>query len=51
MTHEQREKLSHILGRIEGLTWAVEDQAINEGFCDVAEEIAKLLKEDGEKDD
>lgn len=50
MTQEQREKLSHILGRIEGLTWAVEDQAINEGFCDVAEDIAKLLKE-GKPDD
>lgn len=46
MTQEQREKLSHLLGMIEGLTWAVEDQDINEGFCGVVEELAKLLKED-----
>ena len=46
MTQEQREKLYHILGMIEGLTWAVEDQAINEGFCGVAEDFAVLLKED-----
>ena len=46
MTQEQRESLSHILGMIEGLTWAVEDKVINEGFCGVVEDLAKLLKED-----
>ena len=46
MTLEQRENLFQILGRIEGLTWAVEDPDINEGFCGVVEDIAKLLKED-----
>ena len=46
MTQEQREKLFQILGRIEGLTWAVEDHDINEGFCGVAEDISQLLKED-----
>ena len=46
MKQEQREKLFHILGMIEGLTWGVEDNAINEGFCGVVEDLAKLLKED-----
>ena len=46
MTHEQREKLHEIMGRIFGLTWSVEDQQINEGFCSVVEDLAKLLKED-----
>lgn len=46
MTQEQREKLSHILGMIEGLSWAVENNIINEGFCGVVEELDKLLKED-----
>lgn len=46
MTQEQREKLYHILGSIEGLTWGVEDPHINEGFCGVAEDLAILLKED-----
>lgn len=46
MNQEQREKLFQILGRIEGLTWAVEDTDINEGFCGVAEDLCNLLKED-----
>ena len=33
MTKEQREKLFEIMGMIDGLTWAVEDPHINEGFC------------------
>ena len=48
MTQEQREKLYNLLGMIDGLTWAVEDQAINEGFCGVVEDLAKLLKEDAQ---
>ena len=51
MTQEQREKLFEIMGRIDGLGWGVEDQQISEGFCGVVEDLAKLLKEDGEKDD
>ena len=46
MTQEQREKLYHILGSIEGLTWGVKDQQISDGFCGVAEDLAKLLEED-----
>lgn len=45
MTLEQRGKLYHILGMIEGLTWGVEDPHINEGFCDVAEALNALLEE------
>jgi hypothetical protein len=48
MTQEQREKLFQILGMIEGLTWAVEDKIINEGFCGVVEDLAKILKEDAQ---
>lgn len=48
MTQEQREKLYHILGMIEGLSWGVEDQQISEGFCGVVEDLAKLLKEDAQ---
>ena len=48
MTLEQRGKLYHILGMIEGLTWGVEDIQINEGFCGVAEDLAKLLEEDAQ---
>jgi len=48
MTLEQREKLYHILGSIEGLTWGVQDHQISEGFCGVAEDLAKLLDEDKE---
>lgn len=48
MTLEQREKLYRILGTIEGLTWGVEDIHINEGFCGVAEDLAKLLEEDAQ---
>ena len=51
MTLEQREKLYHILGEIEGLTWGVDDPRINEGFCGVVEDLAKLLDEDKEDDD
>lgn len=46
MTQEQREKLFQIIGRIEGLTWAVKDTDITEGFCGVAEDLTILLKED-----
>lgn len=46
MTLEQREKLYHILGSIEGLTWGVENRQVSEGFCGVAEDLAQLLKED-----
>lgn len=49
MTHEQREKLRQILGRIEGLTLGVENSGIAAGFCSVAEDLAKLLEEDGKK--
>lgn len=48
MTLEQREKLYHILGMIEGLTWGVEDNQINEGFIGVVEDLDKLLEEDAE---
>lgn len=51
MTQKQREKLYHILGEIEGLTWGVEDQQINEGFCGVVEDLAKLLEEDVSDED
>lgn len=46
MTHEQREKLFEIMGRIDGLGWGVENQQINEGFCGVVEDLAALLRED-----
>ena len=49
MTQEQREKLYHILGSIEGLTWGVEDPHISEGFCGVAEDLAKLLEDDAKQ--
>ena len=51
MTQEQREKLFEIMGRIDGLGWGVENQQISEGFCGVVEDLARFLKEDGEKDD
>lgn len=51
MTQEQREKLYHILGSIEGLAWGVENKSICDGFCGVAEDLAKLLDEDKEDDD
>lgn len=47
MTKEQREKLFHILGSIEGLAWGVENKSICDGFCGVVEDLAKLLEEDG----
>ena len=47
MTQEQRQKLYHILGEIEGLTWGVENKQVCEGFCGVAEDLALLLEEDG----
>lgn len=50
MTQEQREKLYHILGSIEGLTWGVENKQICDGFCGVAEDLALLLEEDGKDD-
>ena len=50
MTQEQREKLYHILGSIEGLAWGVENKSICDGFCGVAEDLAKLLDEDKEDD-
>ena len=46
MTQEQREKIYHILGSIEGLTWGVENKQICEGLCGVAEDLALLLEED-----
>jgi hypothetical protein len=50
MTQEQREKLFEIMGRIDGLGWGVESTGIADGLCGVVEDLAKLLKEDGEKD-
>lgn len=50
MTQEQREKLFEIMGRIDGLCWGVEDPHINEGFCGVVEDLAKLLEEDSHED-
>ena len=49
MTLEQREKLYHILGSIEGLTWGVEEPRINEGFCGVVEDLSKLLEDDADE--
>ena len=46
MTLKQRETLYLILGRIEGLTWGVENSGVADGFCGVAEDLSKLLKED-----
>lgn len=51
MTLEQREKLFHILGRIEGLVWGVENKSVCDGFCGVAEDLAKLLDDDKEDSD
>ena len=51
MTQEQREKLFEIMGMIDGLTWGVEDPHINEGFCGVVEDLAKLLEEDKKEDE
>lgn len=48
MTQKQRETLYQILGRIEGLTWGVDNSGIADGFCGVAEDLAKLLKEEAE---
>lgn len=50
MTQEQREKLIYLNGKIEGLTWGVEDPAINEGLLEVVSAIDELLKEDAEVD-
>lgn len=46
MTLKQREKLIYLNGKIEGLTWGVEDTAINEGLLEVVNAIDELLKED-----
>lgn len=51
MTQEQREKLYHILGMIEGLSWGVENKQICDGFCGVAEDLANLLVEEDERDE
>lgn len=47
MTQEQREKLIYLNGKLEGLTWGVEDVDINEGLMEVNSAIEELLKEDG----
>lgn len=49
MTLEQREKLYHILGNIEGLAWGVENKSICDGFCGVVEDLSKLLDDDREE--
>lgn len=46
MTQQQRERLNFLIGKLEGLTWGVEDSAINEGLCEVATGLENLLKED-----
>lgn len=45
MTQEQREQFSFLLGKLEGLTWGVADCDINEGLCEVCEELKKFLRE------
>lgn len=49
MTLQQRERLYFLVGKIEGLTWGVENTGIADGFCSVAEDLGKLLKEDAEQ--
>lgn len=51
MTQQQREKLWHIAGQIEGLTWGVEDPHINEGLLQAVDMIGEFLKEDKQSDD
>ena len=48
MTQEQREKLAYLNGKLEGLTWAVEDVEINAGLMEVNSGIEELLKEDSD---
>ena len=49
MTLEQREKLYRILGKIEGLTWGVDNSCVAEGCVEVSEELANLLEEDAQQ--
>lgn len=51
MTQEQREKLFQILGRIEGLAWAIDSAEISDGFIGVTEDLVKLLDEDAKKNE
>lgn len=48
MTLEQREKLYRILGKIEGLTWGVDNSGIAEGIVEASADLAMFLKEDAE---
>lgn len=46
MTQQQREKLFRIVGKIEGLAYAVEEPEIADGFLDIVEDLTAFLKED-----
>lgn len=48
MTQQQREKLEYLNGKLEGLTWAVEDADINAGLMEVNSGIEDILKEDSD---
>lgn len=37
--------LSYLAGKLEGLTWGVAEIEINEGLCEVSNELSKLLEE------
>lgn len=47
MTLEQRERLNRLIGKLDGLAWGIESQAIADGLMDVVESLEVLLKEDG----
>ena len=51
MTQKQREDFNFLIGKLEGLTFAVADCDINAGLCEVCEEFKRFLKEDTHETD
>lgn len=50
MTREQRERLTRLIGYIEGLQFAITDDGVREALNGVCETLEVLLKEDEEHD-
>lgn len=48
MTQQQREKLVFLAGKLEGLAYGVDSQAVADALVDVQQDIDELLKEDEE---
>ena len=49
MTQKQREKLTFIVGRLEGIAYGVDNENICDGIMKCSEEINEILAEDNRK--